>query len=83
MAVRHNHVYIDLSGWSPKYFPANLVQYANTMLQDKVLFGSDFPLLPPDRWMADFAKLELREGQIVYLRPGQTKSFGGEVASAA
>jgi predicted TIM-barrel fold metal-dependent hydrolase len=55
-------VYIDLSGWSPKYFPANLVQYANTMLQDKVLFGSDFPLLPPDRWMADFAKLELREG---------------------
>ncbi|WP_411734408.1 amidohydrolase family protein [Paeniglutamicibacter sp.] len=62
VAVRHNHVYIDLSGWSPKYFPANLVQYANTMLQEKVLFGSDFPLLPPDRWMADFAKLELRDG---------------------
>ncbi|WP_404287270.1 amidohydrolase family protein [Glutamicibacter arilaitensis] len=61
VAVRHNHVYIDLSGWSPKYFPANLVQYANTMLQDKVLFGSDFPLLPPDRWLQDFAKLEIRE----------------------
>jgi predicted TIM-barrel fold metal-dependent hydrolase len=61
VAVRHNHVYIDLSGWSPKYFPANLVQYANTMLADKVLFGSDFPLLPPDRWLADFANLPIRE----------------------
>ena len=42
-------VYIDLSGWSPKYFPPNLVQYANTMLKHKVLFGSDFPALTPDR----------------------------------
>ena len=36
-------MYIDLSGWSPKYFPPQLVQYANTLLRDKVLFGSDFP----------------------------------------
>lgn len=60
VAARHNHVYIDLSGWSPKYFPASLIQYANTMLQDKVLFGSDFPLLPPDRWITDFEKLEIK-----------------------
>ena len=45
-------VYIDLSGWSPKYFPPQLVQYANTLLQDKMLFGSDFPLITPDRWLA-------------------------------
>lgn len=54
-------VYIDLSGWSPRYFPANLVQYANTLLQDKVLFGSDYPLLKPDRWLADFAELDIRD----------------------
>ncbi len=53
-------VYIDLSGWSPKYFPANLVQYANTLLQDKVLFGSDYPLLTPDRWLADFDALPIK-----------------------
>jgi len=40
-------VYIDLSGWSPKYFPANLVQYANTQLKHKMLFGSDYPVLTP------------------------------------
>jgi len=38
-------VYIDLSGWSPKYFSPTLVQYANSLLKHKVLFGSDYPLL--------------------------------------
>ena len=54
-------VYIDLSGWSPKYFPPQLVQYANTLLRDKVLFGSDYPLLTPDRWLADFEKLPIKD----------------------
>jgi predicted TIM-barrel fold metal-dependent hydrolase len=48
------NVWIDLSGWSPKYFPPQLVQYANTLLKDRMLFGSDFPLISPDRWMKDF-----------------------------
>ena len=43
VATHKPNVYIDLSGWSPKYFPPQLVQYANTLLQDKVLFGSDYP----------------------------------------
>jgi len=53
-------VHIDLSGWSPKYFPPQLVRYANTLLRDKVLFGSDFPVLTPDRWLADFDKLDMK-----------------------
>jgi len=32
-------------GWSPKYLPPVLVQYAHMLLRDKVLFGSDFPVL--------------------------------------
>jgi len=54
-------VYIDLSGWSPKYFSPNLIQYSNTLLKHKVLFGSDYPLLTPDRWMADFEKIAIRD----------------------
>lgn len=54
------YVYIDLSGWSPKYFPPQLVQYANSLLQDKVLFGSDYPVITPDRWLAAFDKLEIK-----------------------
>jgi predicted TIM-barrel fold metal-dependent hydrolase len=54
-------VYIDLSGWSPKYFSPTLVQYANTLLKEKVLFGSDYPMLTPERWMADFEKIPIRD----------------------
>ena len=55
------NVYIDLSGWSPKYFAPQLIQYANTLLKHKVLFGSDYPLITPDRWIADLEKTEIRE----------------------
>ena len=61
IAVHKPNVYIDLSGWSPKYFPEILVQYINTRLRDKMLFGSDFPLITPDRWLADFEKLPIRD----------------------
>jgi hypothetical protein len=54
-------VYIDLSGWSPKYFPPQLVQFANTQLKHKMLFGSDFPLIKPDRWLEDFANADFRD----------------------
>ena len=54
MCLHKPNVYIDLSGWSPKYFPPQLVQYANTQLKRKMLFGSDFPLIAPDRWIKDF-----------------------------
>lgn len=61
VATHKPGVHIDLSGWSPKYFPPQLVQYANTLLKDKVLFGSDFPVLTPDRWLADFEKLPIKD----------------------
>ena len=61
VATHKPQVYIDLSGWSPKYFPPQLIQYANTLLKHKVLFGTDYPLITPDRWLADFAKLDIRD----------------------
>ncbi len=61
IALHKPQVYIDLSGWSPKYFPPQLVQFANTQLKHKVLFGSDYPLLTPDRWLADFEKIAIRD----------------------
>jgi uncharacterized protein len=70
-------VYIDLSGWSPKYFPQNLIQYANTLLKRKVLFGSDYPLLTPDRWMADFANIPIKdEVRPLILKENAARLFG-------
>src|SRR5438105_3874979 len=54
------NVYIDLSGWSPKYFEPKLVQYANKQLKDKVLFGTDNPVNQPERRLAELEKLPIK-----------------------
>jgi predicted TIM-barrel fold metal-dependent hydrolase len=60
VAAHKPNVYIDLSGWSPKYFPPILVKYANSLLKRKVLFGSDWPAITPDRWLKDFEELDIK-----------------------
>ena len=37
------------------------MQYANSMLRHKVLFGSDWPAIAPDRWLKDFESLDIRD----------------------
>ena len=61
LAMHKPNIWIDLSGWSPKYFPPQLVQYANTLLKDRILFGSDFPLITPDRWIKDFEEAGFKD----------------------
>jgi predicted TIM-barrel fold metal-dependent hydrolase len=61
VALHKPNVYIDLSGWSPRYLPEALVRETGSRLKDKVLFGSDYPYLPPDRWLAEFKDLPLKE----------------------
>jgi len=60
MATHKSNVFIDLSGWRPKYFPPELVRAAGGMLRSKVLFGTDYPLITPERWLADFEQLEIK-----------------------
>lgn len=58
IATHKGNVWIDLSGWSAKYFSPGLVRAARTYLNSKMLFGSDLPALTPDRWLTDFETLE-------------------------
>lgn len=60
MATHKANVFIDLSGWLPKYFPPQLVRAANGMLRHKVLFGSDYPVISPDRWIESFDTLDIK-----------------------
>ena len=77
VATHKPQVHIDLSGWSPKYFPPQLIRYANTLLKHKVLFGSDYPLLTPDRWLADFEKLPIKpEVRPKILKENAVRLFG-------
>lgn len=75
MATHKANVYIDLSGWRPKYFPPELVRAAGGLLRRKVLFGSDYPLIAPERWLADFDDLGIDPAH----RPGILKDNAAHV----
>ena len=77
IALHKEQVFIDLSGWSPRYFPPQLVRYANTLLRNRVLFGSDYPLITPDRWLADFAEADFKdEVRPLILKENATRLLG-------
>ncbi len=61
IAIHKPNVFIDLSGWSPRYFPESLVRFASTMLSEKLLFGTDFPLITPEKWLTEFESLPIRD----------------------
>jgi len=77
VAQHKPNVYIDLSGWSPKYFPPILVKYANSLLKHKMLFGSDWPVIAPDRWLHDFDNLDIKpEVRPLILKDNAVKLLG-------
>jgi predicted TIM-barrel fold metal-dependent hydrolase len=59
VAQHKANVYIDLSGWSPKYFPPQLVAAIGRQLRTKALFGTDHPYISLERWRRDFDALGL------------------------
>ena len=48
-----------MAGWSPKYIPESLLREAATRLQDRFLFGSDYPFITPQRWLQDFEAIKI------------------------
>lgn len=61
VAAHKQNVYVDLSGYSPKYFEPELITYMTKLIPDKFMFGSDYPFLKPSRWLRDFELLNVKE----------------------
>ena len=57
VALHKGNVYWEMSGWAPKYFPAQLKVDMRARLQDKVMFGSDYPSLPYERIFREWKEL--------------------------
>ena len=57
VALHKGNVYWELSGWAPKHFPASLKTDIRGRLQDKIMFGSDYPSLPLDRLLREWDEL--------------------------
>ena len=61
VALHKANVFIDLSGWAPRYIPRDLIAEASGRLRKKVLFGSDYPYISPVTWLEQFQELDIRE----------------------
>ena len=57
VALHKGNVFWDLSGWAPKYFPAQLKVDIRGRLKDKVMFGSDYPSMPYARILREWDEL--------------------------
>jgi uncharacterized protein len=59
IALHKSNVWIELSGWAPRYLPPEVVREAGRRLNERTLFGSDYPFIELDRWFREFAELGL------------------------
>jgi predicted TIM-barrel fold metal-dependent hydrolase len=60
-ALHKSNVYIELSGWAPKYLPPEVKREIGRRLSGQTLFGSDYPFIPLDRWFSEFEALDLSD----------------------
>ncbi len=61
MCWKHEHVYMAGDAYAPKYWPKELVHYANTYGREKVMFGTDWPVIDPERAVREIEDLGFRE----------------------
>ncbi len=80
IALRNPNAYLDVSGWRPRYIPPSVFPYLNGVLQDRFLFGTDYPMMKHEEWMEDFEsnlKPRLRAGVAEKLLRGNAKRLLG------
>lgn len=68
VALRHKNVFLDISGWKPVQLPKTLLTYIKGPLKERVLFGTDYPLIRQTEWMDDLKSISHKLGQHVVKR---------------
>lgn len=77
VAYKHPNVYIGSDAYAPKHWPKEFIHYINTFGQDKVMFGTDYPIIEPERAMAEINELDLRPiPKQKFLRDNAVKLYG-------
>ena len=77
VATKHENVYIDTSAYTAKRYPPELVQYMRGHGRKKVLFGTNFPMIAPDKCLADLDALDLDdEARALFLHQNAERVFG-------
>jgi predicted TIM-barrel fold metal-dependent hydrolase len=76
MCWKHEHVYMAGDAYAPKHWPPQFVHYANTYGREKVLFGTDWPVIDPERAISEINALGMREDSLrLMLRDNALRVF--------
>jgi predicted TIM-barrel fold metal-dependent hydrolase len=79
MALHKTNVYIDISGWSPRRIPAEVIRELRGRLSGQFVWGSDFPFITPERCLDELAALELPDDVLArVLRDNAARILGEE-----
>jgi len=66
IALHKTNVYIDISGWSPRRIPPEVVRELKGRLSGQFVWGSDFPFITPERCLAELDELGLASGTLLH-----------------
>jgi hypothetical protein len=77
VALHKGNVFWEMSGWAPKYFPAQLKTDIRARLQDKVMFGSDYPSIPHERLFKEWGELGYGESVMEKIFHGNAERILG------
>ena len=76
MAWKHENIFIGVDAYAPRYWPPEIVHYLNSYGRRKVLFGTDWPVIDPERAMAEIAELDIKsEAKELLMRGNALRVF--------
>jgi len=76
MCWKHENVFTAGDAYAPKYWPASFVHYANSYGRHKVMFGTDWPVIDPERAVAEIDELGMRaESKQLLMRDNALRVF--------
>ena len=77
IALHKTNIYIDISGWAPRYIPTEVMRDMKGRLQDQFLFGSDYPFIDPKRCLDELTGMDLPEAVLDKILFGNGKRLLG------
>ena len=77
VALHKGNVYWEMSGWAPKYLPPSLTRDMRGRLQDKVMFGSDYPSLPYERLFKEWGEIGFSDSMLEKFYHGNAQALLG------
>lgn len=81
-ALHKGNVWMELHGWSPRYFPDELKREIGKRLRKRVFFGADYPMLSHERLVADWREQGYPDDVLDDVFTGNAEAFLAEIGVA-